>query len=144
MSERLHSYPSIYALGHSAVAELLNGPVVVEEKVDGSQLNWGVFDGELVIRSKRAPVYPGNAGMFEQGICTLQAKMALFHPGWQYRGEYLQKPKHNALAYDRVPAGHIIIFDVQPGLEEYLSPTEKAAEAARLGLECVPCLYTGD
>jgi hypothetical protein len=32
-----HSYPSIFTLGHSAISDLLDGPVCVEEKVDGSQ-----------------------------------------------------------------------------------------------------------
>lgn len=34
-----HSYPSIYALGHRALGELFLDPVVVEEKVDGSQFS---------------------------------------------------------------------------------------------------------
>jgi ATP-dependent RNA circularization protein (DNA/RNA ligase family) len=36
------SYPSIYALGHRAIRELFDGPVVVEEKIDGSQFSFGV------------------------------------------------------------------------------------------------------
>jgi len=32
-----HSYPKIYALGHAAIIELLDGEISVEEKVDGSQ-----------------------------------------------------------------------------------------------------------
>ena len=51
----LHSYPSIFNLGHRAVAGLLGGPVIVEEKIDGSQFSFGVtVDGEIVTRSKGA------------------------------------------------------------------------------------------
>ncbi len=32
-----HSYPSIYALGHRAVKEILTTPVLVQEKMDISQ-----------------------------------------------------------------------------------------------------------
>ncbi len=31
---KLHSYPSIYNVGHSAIAELLKGEVIVEEKIE--------------------------------------------------------------------------------------------------------------
>lgn len=41
-----HSYPSIFAIGHRALAELLLDPVIVEEKVDGSQFSFGLFDHE--------------------------------------------------------------------------------------------------
>ena len=30
----INSYPSIYSLGHAAVATLLHGPVLLEEKID--------------------------------------------------------------------------------------------------------------
>ena len=40
----IHSYPSIYALGHKAVADIFNEPVLVEEKVDGSQFGFGIYE----------------------------------------------------------------------------------------------------
>jgi len=40
---RLNSYPSIYNLGHHAIATLLDAPVLVEEKVDGSQFSFEAF-----------------------------------------------------------------------------------------------------
>ena len=53
-----HSYPSIYNLGHAAVANLLAVPHQVQEKVDGSQFSFGRFveDGKvrLRVRSKGA------------------------------------------------------------------------------------------
>ena len=40
-------------MGHKAIAELLKGPVYVEEKVDGSQFSFGVDEnGEIRVRSK--------------------------------------------------------------------------------------------
>jgi hypothetical protein len=39
----IQSYPSIYNLGHKAVAEIFAEPVVVQEKVDGSQVSFGVY-----------------------------------------------------------------------------------------------------
>lgn len=143
-----HSYPSIYALGHRYITELLLDPVLVEEKVDGSQFSFGVFDGEegryLRCKSKGAElniIAPDN--MFQRGVSVVQSLMDQLHVGWTYRAEYLMKPKHNALAYDRIPKDHIIIFDINTGHETYLSYEEKAEEAARIGLEIVPCMHQG-
>src|SRR5690606_17156441 len=63
--------------------------------------------------------------------------------GWTYRGEFLMKPKHNILKYDRNPEGFVIIFDIQDNNGEWLSPEAKAYEAQSLGLECVPLLHRG-
>ena len=49
----LHSYSTIYAIGHKAILELLSSSVVVEEKIDGSQLSFGLIDGELQCRSRK-------------------------------------------------------------------------------------------
>jgi len=143
MSYPLSSYPSIYTLGHRYLNELLAGPVVVEEKVDGSQFSMcRHHDGTVSCRSKGQDIhYPDVPKLFTQGVDV--ARSLDLHPGWTYRGEYLQKPKHNTLAYSRIPKQHIILFDVMTRPEVYLTPEEKRAEADRLGLECVPCFREG-
>ena len=40
---QISSYPKIYSLGHAAILDLLDGRVIVEEKVDGSQFSFGLF-----------------------------------------------------------------------------------------------------
>lgn len=136
---RIHSYPSIYNLGHRALDGLFDGPVLVEEKVDGSQFSFGVIGGELKVRSKgKEMVVDAPEKMFGLAVETAVALAPDLRPEWVYRGEYLQKPKHNTLAYSRVPVRNVILFDICDGLESYLPPSAKAAEAARLGLECVP------
>lgn len=143
-ANRIHSYPTVYQIGHKAIANIFSGPVVVEEKCDGSQFSFGLIDGELMCRSKgKQLILDAPEKMFSKAVQTVRELAPLLHPGWTYRGEYLEKPKHNTLAYDRVPARNIIGFDICPGLEEYLSPNEKRAEFERLGLECVPLLYAG-
>lgn len=142
----LNSYPSIYNLGHAAIADLLKEPVIVEEKIDGSQFSFGVHKdtGELMIRSKGAAINPlAPEGMFKEGVETAKSLQSLLKPGWVYRGEYLKTPNHNTLIYERIPYKHFIIFDIQTGIETYLSPSEKEEEAERLGLEVVPQLYWG-
>lgn len=146
MSEHISGYPSIYALGHRALtAEFMFGPLVVEEKVDGSQFSFGVgLDGELNCRSKGVDlVVDAPTAMFKQAVDTALELATELTPGWVYRGEYLQKPKHNAIAYSRIPNKHIILFDVDRGGQDYLDPDEKRTEAGRLGLEVVPTFHEG-
>lgn len=154
------SYPSIYNLGHRAVRDLLTVPHYVEEKVDGSQFSMGLIEENnsvdpinvLRIRSKGAEMnVDAPEKMFNKAAETarrLASPEAIaagvgLHPGWTYRCEYLAKPKHNTLAYDRVPAGNLIVFDVSTGDGEFLSPLKKWDEAMRLGLESVPLLGAG-
>lgn len=142
----INSYPSIYNLGHSAIADLLKAPVIVEEKIDGSQISFCLEaqTGEIAVRSKGAQInVVSPEGMFKRGVESVETLKPLLKPDWTYRGEYLNAPHHNGLTYDRVPKGNIIIFDINPALETYLSPQDKAEEAARIGLECVPVLYQG-
>jgi hypothetical protein len=137
-----HSYPSIYALGHKAIKELFLDDVLVEEKIDGSQFSFGRFEVELKCRSKGAMInvdYPEK--MFSSAVET--AKGLDLKDGWTYRAEYLKVPKHNSLAYDRIPDKHLIIFDINSGEEEYLTYDQKQAEAKRIGLEIVPILCQG-
>jgi hypothetical protein len=142
MSNHLNSYPSIYALGHRAVADILLTPVVVEEKIDGSQFSMARINGELVCRSKGQHLTIGAPEkMFALGVETAAALD--LRDGWTYRGEYLNTPKHNTLAYARTPIRNVIIFDVMTAPETYLPPAEKAAECERIGLECVPVLFEG-
>lgn len=141
-----HSYPSIYALGHRYVADLFNEPVLVEEKIDGSQFSFGRFevDGEIQFfaRSKGATLNViAPERMFERAVES--ARSLDLRVGWTYRAEYLQKPKHNSLAYDRVPKNHLMVFDINTGNECYLPYKEKASECERIGLEVVPLIHEG-
>jgi hypothetical protein len=157
----IQSYPSIYNLGHKAVAEIFAEPVVVQEKVDGSQVSFGVYPeggctvaearemevagtlvpyaGRLRVRSKGAElVIEAPDKMFAKAVDVIKAVAHLLTPGWTYRGEYLAKPKHNALAYDRVPKNHIVLFDVDRGDQDYVSRSRLLDEACSLHMEVVP------
>lgn len=143
MFESWSSYTSSYNLGHRALAGLFAVPLVIQEKVDGSQFSFGVDPDTLELRCRSRVVEINLAApeaLFVKAIETAKALASELTPGWTYRGEYLAKPKHNALAYDRVPVKHIILFDVNTGSEEYLSYDRLGEEAKRLGLEVVPTL----
>ena len=135
----ISAYSSIAALGHPSLDRLFDGAVLVQEKVDGSQFSFRRnLDSTLSFRSKNQEVFPGAAGMFEAAVSAVLARAENLHPDWTYRGEYLSKPKHNVLAYARVPDGHVVVFDIATGPESYLSPVLAEAETARIGFEHIP------
>ncbi len=137
-----HSYPSIYAMGHAAISELLLDPVLVEEKIDGSQFSFGRIDGEFKCRSKGKEMDPqAPEKLFKRAVDCVKALD--LKDGLTYRGECLDKPHHNALTYDRVPKCNVILFDINSEHEQYLSREEKEAEAVRVGLEIVPVMFQG-
>lgn len=138
------SYSSIYNIGHRAIAELLLGDVIVEEKLDGSQFSFGVVNGTLECRSKGAVIHiDAPEKMFAKGVETAVRLAPLLTPNLIYRGEYLAKPKHNTLAYEKIPPQHFIVFDIEDGNGGFLSYEEKRDEAERLGLWVAPLLFTG-
>lgn len=147
MNNSWHSYPSIYAIGHRALINLLDDPVIIEEKIDGSQFSFGWFsdypmhDG-FRCRSKGAQLnLDAPEKMFEAAVSYIRGLS--LKDGWTYRAEYLKKPKHNSLAYDRTPRSHLILFDINTNEEEYLSWEQKAEEAERINIDIVPKFFNG-
>ena len=144
MGTSWHTYPKIYNVGSVELNGFFDDVVSVEEKVDGSQFSFGVFNGQIKVRSKGKELILDNPEkLFTQAVETVKRLSSTLVDGWTYRAEFLAKPKHNALAYDRIPSSHLIIFDINTQEECYLSYEEKKAEAERLGLEIVPLLYQG-
>lgn len=140
----LRSYPKVYALGHRAIADLLSGEVVIQEKIDGSQFSFGVLKGELYCRSKGAVIDLSDPQkLFAPSVATVIAafEAGLLVEGLIYRGEAMVGPRHNTLEYKRCPTGHIVLFDVDIGLEDRYTPF--VAHGLKLGMEVTPCLWVG-
>jgi hypothetical protein len=127
------------------ILDILKNPVYVQEKVDGSQFSFGIDnEGTVLTRSKGADIYVETAQkLFKDAVDYVHSIKGLLTPGYTYRGEVLCKPKHNALAYDRVPRHNVVIFDVNIGEEVYMPYVDVLREAARLDLEVVPLLFQG-
>jgi len=139
-----HSYSKVFNFGHKILADLLNEPVLVEEKIDGSQFSFGKFGDKIMVRS-RGRVFDVNApdNLFTEACMTVNKLSTLLHDGWTYRAEYLKSPRHNGLAYDRIPTWHLILFDISTGDQSYLNREDKELEADRIGLEVVPVIFSG-
>ena len=139
----ISSYPSVYSLGHKAARDLFAEEVLIEEKIDGSQFSFGRLNGEIICRSKGVSVYTENPGMFDKAVETVERLAARLPEGYVYRTEYLRAPKHNILAYARIPTNHLIVFDIDRGGEDYVPYPEKCTMANALGLETVNRLVYG-
>lgn len=140
----IQSMGSILQIGHKAIADIFTSMVEVTEKIDGSFISFGIIDDELQMRSKGQELHEGapSSKMFDAGIQSIKERAHLLVPGWVYRGEYLAKPKHNSLAYDRIPRGHIALFDVEYGPGDHAGAHGRlSVEAATINLENAPVLH---
>lgn len=138
------AYPKINALGHFGLKELFLDPVIVQEKIDGSQFSFAMLEDGLHIRSKGREIFldaPDN--LFRAGVDYVKSVQDLLVKGWVYRAEYLSKPKHNTLAYSRIPKNHIILFDIMVGHQEYAAHSVLEDAAKILDIEAVPQFDAG-
>lgn len=139
-----HGYPKSLAVGHRYLTGIFEDEVTITEKVDGSQFSFGRFHDGLRCRSKGQQInLDAPDKMFIKAVETVKELGSMLRLGTTYRAEYLNKPKHNVLAYDRVPKDYLIIFDIATGHEDYLAYGQMTNECDRIGLECVPLIYYG-
>ena len=143
----LPSYPKVYNLGHRVIRDLFDGPVVVQEKVDGSQFGFGSRDGEFFARSRGRQIDPDAPDkLFLGAVTTARAAFAkgVLVEGWVYRGEAMMGPRHNTLVYERAPLGNLVLFDIDRGVEDRIYTPHALEEAAEeIGCEATPEFYRG-
>ena len=133
------SYPKVLALGHRYIENILRGDNHAEEKIDGSQFNFGRIGDKLIVRSRGADINPDYPeGMFKDGVEYVLSIKDQLVDGYSYHGEYLQKPRHNVLQYERIPKNHIMIFDIEDKNGNPLPYAVKKQYAGWIGLETVP------
>lgn len=148
----IKSYPKIYHLGHPAIEELLLDSVLVQEKIDGSQFSFGVIDNVLYCRSKGTQIdLDAPDKLFLKAIETVHNlhEAGVLPNNVIFRGEYLQSAKNNTLTYHRVPRNHIMIYDIQRILTNFIEGfsyysflpwREVQLMSQDIGLETVPVL----
>ena len=142
--DKISSYSSPKALGHRLVADVLDGAVTVQEKVDGSQISFANADGVLLVKSRNVQMKDGENKMFNKAFEHLKTVLHLMPDGLIFRGEFLSKLKHNTLVYDRAPDGWIVLFDVEKEGRYYMEQSIVEGFAAQLGLDYAPVVFEGD
>ena len=140
----IRGYSSPKAFGHRLVQDILDGDVIIQEKIDGSQISFGVYGGKLSVRSRNQQLDLEDAGMFQKAVDYLKGIQDNLKDGITYRGEYLAKPKHNTLCYLRHPDNYIILYDIDEGNTDYITYGATLRDyATALGIEFVPILWEG-
>lgn len=138
-------FPKILHIGDKQIANLFDGPVEITEKVDGSQLGFGKINGRLFVRSKGRELDLDNPdGMFINAVEYIKTIEDRIPDNFTFYGEYLQKPKHNTLAYDRIPKNHISLFGVYNYETKEFYDYNKISEWANiLSVDAIPLLHSG-
>ncbi len=137
------AYPKILHLGDKPIADLFDGPVEITEKLDGSQFSFGKINNTLYARSKGKDQDLDNPDkMFIEGVEYVKSIADKIPNGFQFWGEYLQKPRHNVLAYDLIPKNNIALFGVQKDGEMFGHDIIKYW-ADMLKVDAVPLIFEG-
>jgi len=142
----LGAHPKIYTLGDRHIKELFDDEVIIQEKVDGSQFGFAKFNGDLYFRSKGKVLYDEDTTKsFAKIIVYLNSIEKQIPNNYVFYGEYLEKPRQNALTYGRTPNNHLVIFAGKNiETDEWLADhAELELVAASMGFETVPLLYKG-
>jgi len=138
----IQAYPKIFAIGTDYISDIFKDPVEITEKIDGSQFAFGKINDEVFIRSKGAMLYFENhQKMFSPAISYIDMIRDRLPSGIVFYAEYLQKPKHNTLKYDRIPKNHLILFGAMHISQKMVMDTAEYAE--RFEIERVPVIYYG-
>lgn len=139
------AFPKIAAIGTRYVENILSEEVEITEKVDGSQFVFG-WDAEGVFhcRSKGKEIHQGAADkMF---LLAVDYTSSLHpRPNLSFYCEYLQRPKHNTLAYSRTPVNHLMLFGVSDFSRGHFvnAHADLCDYASQLRIEPIPLLYQG-
>lgn len=136
-------FPKILHIGDKAIHSLFDEEVEITEKLDGSQFGFGIINGELIVRSKgKEQNLDSPDRMFRLGVEYVKSIEGQLTENAFYYGEYLEKPRHSTLAYDKVPRNNIALFAVNMGgiFREYAFIEH---EANRLKIDVMPLIYQG-
>ena len=108
-------FPKVFRLDANPVQRFIDQPVIIKEKLDGSQFSFGyISDHGLVCRSKNQVIHGDTVPLFSEAVRYVQSIEDTLRglEDMVFYCEYLKKPRHNVLTYDRVPKNHLMLFGV--------------------------------
>ncbi len=137
------SFPKIFSIGTDYIRDIFNNPVEITEKVDGSQFSFALIDDELLMRSKGKQLFIENPEpLFKEGVEYVLSIRDKIPSNKIFYCEYLKKPKHNTLKYNRIPTNHLTLFSVLDITQKFDRNIQDYAET--LNIDCVPILFKGN
>ena len=142
--EKTKSYPKILQIGDKQIADIFDEDVEITEKIDGSQFGFGKINGELIVRSKGKEIDQSAPDkMFKLGVEYVQSIADKMPDNTIFYGEYLEKPRHSTLAYDRIPRNHIALFGILFDDNSMANHADISIWADALSIDVAPILYAG-
>lgn len=136
----IRAFPKIFALGTDYIKDIFLDEVEITEKIDGSQFDFGLIEGQLYCRSKGKEQHlEAPDKMFKEAVdyaCLIQDKL---EEGLNFYCEYLKNPAHNILNYARIPKNHLILFAISQN-EKFFDYEKICKWANILDIEVVPKL----
>lgn len=141
----IKAFPKIFTLGQDCIKDLLLDEIEITEKIDGSQFNFGKIDDIIYFHSKGAQIFPEHPdSMFKLGVDYVMSICDKLRPDCRYHAEYLRKPKHNVLCYERVPKNNLILFGMSTVGDSFCDDYDILKEGANeLDIDVVPLLFKG-
>lgn len=131
-------------------SELLNGEVVLEEKLDGANLGFSLGPAsEVRVQNRGQYLVDPHAGQFARLPAWLElhsdavAEALLEHAddGLMLFGEWCTA--RHSLAYTRLPDWFLLFDVLETGTDTFWSSTRRNALASRLGLATTPQVARG-
>jgi len=142
----IKTYPKIFAIGQNYIENIFDGEVEITEKLDGSLFAFAKINDELFFRSKGQQLFSDNCEkMFAIAVDYVNSIQDKIPNNTVYYTEYLNKPHHNTLNYNRTPINNLILFgvtDENGNFEKDYEVLKKHAE--QVDIEIVPLLHKGE
>nr|QBK87019.1 MAG: hypothetical protein LCMAC103_03630 [Marseillevirus LCMAC103] len=139
---QVRTFPSIKAGSCSADFKNIDlaQRIVVQEKVDGSQLTVFKKAGALHYYNKTKEINP-QGSLWRNVWLSLHGKEKWFQEGLYYHGEAVRNRLPNVTEYARTPRHCWIVYEIARQDGTVLTPEEMAGVLAGPGLETVALIY---
>lgn len=118
----------------------LTSHIIIQEKVDGSQLTIIKQDGVLSFYNKNKQVSP-KRGPWLNVWLSLTGKEQMFEEGLSYHGEAFTNRQTNTVRYGRVPRYFWMLYEVVRPDNSILTPKEMNELVIGTGIETVATLF---
>lgn len=146
----LKRFPSIPHLGSKGTENIFEGNIIITEKIDGSQFAFGLVNNKLQFRAKNTEIdldLIHGHDTFDLAVDTVLqlSNEKKLTPNLVYIGEYLRKPRHNGLKYEKIPLGHIALFAIYDmNSRSFLPRHQIEQESSHLNLGLPQVIFEGD
>lgn len=148
----MRPYQKVYGIEKIESKGVLEGNIIVEEKLDGKQFRIEISKNGVRCGSHKVDDINEGDKQFKLGI---QKAKEVFKPlsDWladansdqvfNVYAEYMPCLTSNAVAYKRVPSNNLVVFDVYTN-DKYLTYDEKNDFAKSWHLECIYKMWEGN